>query len=62
MPRLLLADEPTGNLDIETGRKVMDLLFELCGAAGATLLLITHDPALAARCGRSVTLRDGVIA
>jgi putative ABC transport system ATP-binding protein len=62
MPRLLLADEPTGNLDIETGRKVMDLLFELCGASGATLLLITHDPALAARCGRSVTLRDGVIA
>jgi len=62
MPRLLLADEPTGNLDIETGRKVMDLLFELCGAAGTTLLLITHDPALAARCGRSVTLRDGVIA
>jgi len=61
-PRLLLADEPTGNLDIETGRLVMDLLFELCGASSATLLLITHDPALAARCDRSVTLRDGVIA
>jgi len=60
-PRLLLADEPTGNLDIETGTRVMDLLFELCAASGATLVLITHDPALAARCGRIVTLRDGVI-
>jgi putative ABC transport system ATP-binding protein len=60
-PRLLLADEPTGNLDIATGQMVMDLLFGLCGAAKATLLLITHDPALAARCGRTVTLRDGVI-
>jgi putative ABC transport system ATP-binding protein len=61
-PRLLLADEPTGNLDVETGRVVMDLLFGLCRANGATLLLITHDPALAARCGRNVTLRDGLIA
>ncbi len=61
-PRLLLADEPTGNLDIETGAEVMDLLFGLCAASGATLLLITHDPALAARCGRTVTLRQGVIA
>jgi putative ABC transport system ATP-binding protein len=62
MPRLLLADEPTGNLDVATGRAVMDLLFGLCAASGVTLLLITHDPALAARCGRTVTLRDGVIA
>jgi len=61
-PRLLLADEPTGNLDNETGQKVMDLLFALCAARGATLLLITHDPALAARCDRIVTLRQGVIA
>jgi putative ABC transport system ATP-binding protein len=61
-PRLLLADEPTGNLDIDTGRAVMDLLFERCAAGGATLLLITHDSALAARCQRTVTLRDGVIA
>ena len=61
MPRLLLADEPTGNLDVATGRAVMDLLFELCAASGVTLLLITHDPALAARCGRIVTLHDGVI-
>jgi putative ABC transport system ATP-binding protein len=62
MPRLLLADEPTGNLDAATGSAVMELLFELCAASGTTLLLITHDPALAARCGRTVTLRDGVIA
>jgi putative ABC transport system ATP-binding protein len=62
MPRLLLADEPTGNLDAATGNAVMELLFELCAASGTTLLLITHDPALAARCGRTVTLRDGVIA
>jgi len=61
-PRLLLADEPTGNLDIETGNLVMDLLFDLCATSGATLLLITHDPAVAQRCGRIVTLRDGVIA
>ncbi len=62
MPRLLLADEPTGNLDADTGRLVMDLMFGLCGEAGATLLLITHDPALAARCDRTLTLRQGVIA
>jgi putative ABC transport system ATP-binding protein len=61
-PRLLLADEPTGNLDVETGAMVMDLLFELCTANGTTLVLITHDPALAARCDRTVTLRNGVIA
>jgi putative ABC transport system ATP-binding protein len=61
-PRLLLADEPTGNLDVETGAMVMDLLFSLCTANGTTLVLITHDPALAARCDRTVTLRNGVIA
>ncbi len=51
-PRLLLADEPTGNLDVATGRAVMDLLFAMQARLGTTLLLITHDPALAARCGR----------
>jgi len=61
-PRLLLADEPTGNLDNETGGMVMDLLFALCAASGTTLLLITHDPALAARCDRIVTMRQGAIA
>jgi putative ABC transport system ATP-binding protein len=55
------ADEPTGNLDSETGGVVMDLLFALCGDAGATLLLITHDPALAARCDRTITIKNGAI-
>jgi putative ABC transport system ATP-binding protein len=60
-PRLLLADEPTGNLDLETGRVVMDLLFGLQARTGATLMLITHDPALAARCGRQIHMADGRI-
>ncbi|MDE2335265.1 MAG: ATP-binding cassette domain-containing protein [Rhodospirillales bacterium] len=60
-PRLLLADEPTGNLDGGTGRQVMDLLFALRQSAGATLLLITHDKDLAARCDRIVTMADGRI-
>jgi putative ABC transport system ATP-binding protein len=60
-PRLLLADEPTGNLDTVTGGLVMDLLFDLCGRAGTTLLLITHDPALAARCDRTITISNGTI-
>ena len=60
-PRLLLADEPTGNLDAETGRQVIDLLFDLAGRHGATLLLITHDPALASRCSRGVEMLDGRI-
>jgi len=58
-PALLLADEPTGNLDQETGDVVMALLFRLCAEAGAALLLITHDPALTARCARVVRLADG---
>jgi putative ABC transport system ATP-binding protein len=61
-PALLLADEPTGNLDRGTGGAVMDLLFALREQAGTTLLLITHDPALAARCSRIVRLSDGRIA
>ena len=60
-PRLLLADEPTGNLDLATGRAVMDLLFDLCATSATTFLLVTHDSALAARCARTVTLREGVI-
>ncbi len=60
-PRLLLADEPTGNLDVATGRAVMDLLFGMQARLGVTLLLITHDPALAARCGRRLRMRDGRI-
>ena len=60
-PRLLLADEPTGNLDRGTGAAVMDLLFGLRERLGTTLLLITHDPALAERCGRVVRMEDGLI-
>ena len=60
-PELLLADEPTGNLDGETGAQVIELLFGLRARRGTTLLLITHDPALAARCGRIVRLVDGRI-
>ena len=60
-PGLILADEPTGNLDGETGRKVMDLLFGLAAKSGTTLLLITHDRALARRCGRILSLEDGRI-
>ncbi len=60
-PKLLLADEPTGNLDEETGALVMDLLFALRRDHGATLALITHDAALASRCGRIVHVRDGRI-
>ncbi|MGE5546869.1 MAG: ABC transporter ATP-binding protein [Solirubrobacterales bacterium] len=61
-PRLLLADEPTGNLDGATGRTIMDLLFTLHDRAGTTLVLVTHDPALAARCSRVVHVEDGRIA
>jgi putative ABC transport system ATP-binding protein len=60
-PKLLLADEPTGNLDQATGQAVMDLLFELRAANGTTLMLITHDSALAARCGRRIAMKDGRI-
>jgi putative ABC transport system ATP-binding protein len=61
-PSLILADEPTGNLDLTTGAEVMDLLFALKQRTGATLLLITHDRALARRCDRIVSLVDGRIA
>ena len=60
-PKILLADEPTGNLDIETGAKIVDLMFERAHAIGATLLLITHDPQLAARCRRQLHMADGHI-
>jgi putative ABC transport system ATP-binding protein len=58
-PRLLLADEPTGNLDQATGEAVMDLLFELRARTGTTLLLVTHDVRLAARCERRIHIADG---
>jgi len=58
-PRILFADEPTGNLDTATGQKIIDLMFGLNRAHGTTLILVTHDPALAARCDRRLTLREG---
>jgi len=58
-PALLLADEPTGNLDHATGQSVIDLLFDLRQRTGTTLLLITHDRDLASRCDRQVHLSDG---
>ncbi|RXF69564.1 ABC transporter ATP-binding protein [Hansschlegelia zhihuaiae] len=60
-PEILVADEPTGNLDEATGKQIADLLFAKSAERGATLVLVTHDPALAARCGRVVRLRSGRI-
>jgi putative ABC transport system ATP-binding protein len=61
-PKLLLADEPTGNLDAATGAAIIDLLFDRASAAGAGLLVITHDPAIAARAGRTLRMVDGKVA
>jgi len=58
-PDVLFADEPTGNLDTATGERIMDLLFGLNAATGATLVLVTHDTALASRCGRVIRLDAG---
>ena len=60
-PAILFADEPTGNLDGATGHQIMDLLFARAAETGATLIVITHDPALAARCARVIELADGRI-
>ena len=60
-PTILVADEPTGNLDEDTGKQIIDLLFAGFERRGATLVLVTHDPALAQRCGRVVRLRSGHI-
>ncbi|MBI2357464.1 MAG: ABC transporter ATP-binding protein [Deltaproteobacteria bacterium] len=60
-PKLLFADEPTGNLDAETSRNIIDLLFELNETAGATLVLVTHDPELTQRATRVIRLRGGVV-
>ncbi|WP_294302974.1 ATP-binding cassette domain-containing protein [uncultured Sphingomonas sp.] len=60
-PKILFADEPTGNLDGATSGTIVDLLFERRQAAGATLVIITHDPSLAERCDRVLTMRDGLI-
>lgn len=58
-PALLFADEPTGSLDVQTGRRVIDLLFELNSEHRTTLILVTHDMALASRCHRRLTLHEG---
>lgn len=58
-PSLLLADEPTGNLDSENGHKIMDMLFDLQAKHGTTLMLITHDKELAARASRHLLMKDG---
>nr|WP_243440059.1 ABC transporter ATP-binding protein [Fundidesulfovibrio soli] len=60
-PRLILADEPTGNLDHETGEMVVSMLFDLARQSGATMVLVTHDMGLAARCGRTARMEDGVL-
>ena len=61
-PRLLLADEPTGNLDEHTGEAVIDLLLGLCRETGTALVLVTHNPAHAARTDRALRLHDGLLA
>ncbi|MBU3730477.1 MAG: ABC transporter ATP-binding protein [Beijerinckiaceae bacterium] len=60
-PALLIADEPTGNLDETTGKGIVELLFRLKNERGATLVLVTHDPGLAAQCDRVIRLRSGRI-
>ncbi|HMK89491.1 MAG TPA: ABC transporter ATP-binding protein [Methylocystis sp.] len=61
-PLILLADEPTGNLDSETGAAIIELIFEQKARRNATLALVTHDPTLAARCDRRISLRSGRLA
>ncbi|EIW2103315.1 ABC transporter ATP-binding protein [Enterococcus faecalis] len=60
-PQIIFADEPTGNLDFATGKKIEELLFDLNKNKGITLIIVTHDPDLAARCDRQVHVRDGLI-
>lgn len=60
-PAILFGDEPTGNLDGKTGRSVIDLIFDLSKERGSTLVLVTHDPALADRCDRVISMSDGRI-
>jgi len=61
-PQLLLADEPTGSLDAQSGAEVIQLLFAMNREYGTTLVMVTHDEILAARCGRSVRLAGGRLA
>jgi len=61
-PRLVLADEPTGNLDAATGAQVIEMMFDLNAKQGTTLILVTHDEAIAARCGRVLRIQSGRLA
>ncbi len=61
-PALVLADEPTGNLDAATGRQIIDMMFDLNAVQGTTLVLVTHDEAIAARCGRVLRIQSGRLA
>ncbi len=61
-PRLVLADEPTGNLDAATGQQIIELMFDLNTRQGTTLILVTHDEAIAARCGRILRIQSGRLA
>lgn len=58
-PRLILADEPTGNLDAATGKQIVELMFALNATQGATLILVTHDETIATRCARLLRIQDG---
>jgi putative ABC transport system ATP-binding protein len=58
-PRLVLADEPTGNLDAATGQQIIEMMFDLNARQGTTLILVTHDEAIAARCGRVLRILSG---
>src|SRR6185369_12308439 len=60
-PKILFADEPTGNLDAETGHKIIEMLFELNAQAGTTLVLVTHDLEIAQRAGRIIRLKGGAM-
>jgi ABC-type lipoprotein export system ATPase subunit len=59
---LLLADEPTGNLDIKSGEEIIDLFHQLCDEEGMSVLMVTHDPSLASRADRMLLLKDGITA
>lgn len=61
-PKILLADEPTGNLDSVNGRAIIDLFETIRGELGMTVVIVTHDPAIAARADREIHLKDGVLA
>jgi putative ABC transport system ATP-binding protein len=60
-PRLILADEPTGNLDSVNAKAILDLLFELRKARGATLVMVSHEPSYARRCARQIKIKDGTV-